>query len=63
MLYPNGPPKFKRCLNCERELYCSSKCREMAWEQYHKLLCTGFNKSNVHPFLELENLAKYFIII
>jgi len=35
------------CETCQGEKYCSVECRDLAWRQYHRILCsTADNKDN-----------------
>jgi len=31
------------CDKCGFEVYCSAQCRQAAWEDYHRVLCSSFN--------------------
>uniref|UniRef100_A0A8D0AXU0 Protein-lysine N-trimethyltransferase SMYD5 n=1 Tax=Salvator merianae TaxID=96440 RepID=A0A8D0AXU0_SALMN len=44
----------QRCPNCQ-VCYCSSECRQAAWEQYHQVLCLGPSWQNPnHPLNKLQ---------
>lgn len=48
-----------RCHSCQREAYCSEKCRREAFESYHSILCT-LNADDSHPLIRLEAFWKSF---
>ncbi|XP_032094190.1 SET and MYND domain-containing protein 5 [Thamnophis elegans] len=42
------------CPNCQ-VTYCSSECRQAAWDQYHQVLCLGPSKQDPdHPLNKLQ---------
>lgn len=45
-------PKIElfECSKCQREKYCSEKCREMAWKEYHCWLCPSSNPATTELY-------------
>ena len=39
------------------EKYCSEKCRDEAFTQYHNLLCVGQLSSTAHPLYQYKKYA------
>ena len=50
------------CPHCMRERYCSEKCQDMAWYEYHEVLCPATNRhaEELYNFCEQgsENVDK-----
>ena len=49
--------KYK-CQQCQVE-YCSLKCRQDAWDGYHRMLCHN-KKETTHPIERLRELWKKY---
>ena len=74
-IYPQGTPKLIPCSHCNIEgekncyfrpsflceKYCSEKCREEAWNRFHKVLCMRdfvSSKEAVHPIIHLFHFCE-----
>ena len=53
--WPDTDPIF--CQQCKYVRYCSEKCRNESWEQYHHVICPGKNKDAKRLFDVCENLG------
>ncbi|TSQ35292.1 SET and MYND domain-containing protein 5 [Bagarius yarrelli] len=49
------PELHQACPSCQ-VMYCSSECRQAAWDQYHKVLCLGPSHHDPnHPINKLQD--------
>ncbi|KAK2834256.1 hypothetical protein Q7C36_014957 [Tachysurus vachellii] len=49
------PELHQACTHCQM-MYCSSECRQSAWDQYHRVLCLGpSHQDNDHPINKLQD--------
>ncbi|GAA6093619.1 histone-lysine N-trimethyltransferase SMYD5 isoform X1 [Tachysurus ichikawai] len=49
------PELHQACTHCQM-MYCSSECRQAAWDQYHHILCLGpSHQDNDHPINKLQD--------
>ncbi|KAI5626812.1 SET and MYND domain-containing protein 5 [Silurus asotus] len=49
------PELHQACPHCQ-VMYCSSECRQAAWDQYHQVLCLGpSHQDHDHPINKLQD--------
>jgi len=54
------PSQFSACPQCQ-VLYCSETCRQLAWDQYHQVLCMGPSREDpTHPLAQLAETWRSF---
>lgn len=57
LVYPSDP-KYEHCQYCKAS-FCSLKCKQVAWEQYHEALCVGSTLLTSHPMIQLETVSRF----
>ena len=47
-----------KCKKCDKELYCSTKCKNEAWKRYHQIICPSVNPAAEELYELINNRGR-----